>query len=158
MATAVSSKSIIEQKRPNASAADFFAKQRDQELPEVALTENSALPRVAFLDDSPLARWVWEAKLKTKTRVITFASPSDFWKAVKNDTLELGSLHTIVTDHYFAPEEKVTGVEFANQLRKQSFAGRILLASNGEFDPGKLTGIVDKIVDKQPTDWDVLNS
>jgi hypothetical protein len=36
--------------------------------------------------------------------------------------------------------------------------GRILLASNGEFDAEKLSGIVDKIVDKQPADWETLKS
>jgi len=36
--------------------------------------------------------------------------------------------------------------------------GRILLASNGEFDAERLSGILDKIVDKQPVDWDLLNS
>ena len=115
-------------------------------------------PNVVFLDDSPLARWVWEAKLKAKAKVISFASPGDFWKAVENNALELESLHTIITDHYFAPEEKVTGVEFAAELRQQGFMGRILLASNGEFDAERLSGILDKIVDKQPVDWDLLNS
>jgi len=118
----------------------------------------AALPNVVFLDDSPLARWVWEAKLKAKAKVISFASPGDFWKALENSALELGSLHTIITDHYFAPEEKVTGIEFAAQLRQQGFVGRILLASNGEFDAERLSGIVDKIVDKQPVDWELLSS
>ena len=90
--------------------------------------------------------------------MISFASPGDFWKAVESDAIELQSLHTIITDHYFAPEEKITGVEFAALSRQKSFAGRILLASNGEFDSEKLRGIVDKIVDKQPEDWEVLNS
>jgi hypothetical protein len=71
-------------------------------------------------------------------------------------SLELQSLHTIITDHYFAPEEKITGVEFAAHVRQKGFAERILLASNGEFDLEKLSGIVDKIVDKQPEEWDVL--
>jgi len=118
----------------------------------------AALPNVVFLDDSPLARWVWEAKLKAKAKVISFASPGDFWRALENNALELGSLHTIITDHYFAPEEKITGVEFAAQLRQRGFMGRILLASNGEFDAERLSGIVDKIVDKQPVDWELLSS
>jgi hypothetical protein len=82
----------------------------------------------------------------------------DFWTAVESNGIELQSLHTIITDHYFAPEEKITGVEFAALLRQRGFTGRILLASNGEFDSEKLKGIVDKIVDKQPAEWDVLNS
>jgi len=118
----------------------------------------AALPNVVFLDDSPLARWVWEAKLKAKAKVISFASPGDFWRALENNALELGSLHTIITDHYFAPEEKITGVEFAAQLRQRGFMGRILLASNGEFEAERLAGIVDKIVDKQPVDWELLSS
>jgi hypothetical protein len=126
--------------------------------PKANSPDDSALPKVAFLDDSPLARWVWEAKLKSKARVISFASPGDFWKAVENNALDLGSLHTIITDHYFAPDEKVTGVEFAAHVRQQGFMGRILLASNGEFDAEKLSGIVDKIVDKQPADWETLKS
>jgi hypothetical protein len=90
--------------------------------------------------------------------VIAFPGPKDFWMAVESHGIELQSLHTIITDHYFAPEEKITGVEFAALVRQKSFAGRILLASNGEFDSEKLAGIVDKIVDKQPAECDVLNS
>jgi hypothetical protein len=90
--------------------------------------------------------------------VISFASPGDFWTAVESNGIELQSLHTIITDHYFAPEEKITGVEFAAHVRQKGFTERILLASNGEFDLEKLSGIVDKIVDKQPAEWDVLNS
>jgi hypothetical protein len=33
-----------------------------------------------------------------------------------------------------------------------------LLASNGEFSPSELNGIVDKIVDKQPVGWEFLES
>jgi hypothetical protein len=77
---------------------------------------------------------------------------------VESNGTELRSLHTSITDHYFAPEEKITGVEFAALVRQKSFAGRILLASNGEFDSEKIRGFVDKIVDKQPADWEVLNS
>jgi signal transduction histidine kinase len=130
----------------------------DASIPLADAPAPAALPNVVFLDDSPLARWVWEAKLKAKAKVISFASPGDFWKAVENNALELGSLHTIITDHYFAPEEKITGVEFAAQLRQRGFMGRILLASNGEFEAEKLAGIVNKIVDKQPVDWELLNS
>ena len=130
----------------------------DSAIKSPTTPEVAALPTVAFLDDSPLARWVWESKLKTKVKVISFASPGDFWTAVENNALELASLHTIITDHYFAPEEKITGVEFAAHVRQRGFTGRILLASNGEFDSEKLKGIVDKIVDKQPAEWEVLNS
>ena len=130
----------------------------DSAIKSPTTPEVAALPTVAFLDDSPLARWVWESKLKTKVKVISFASPGDFWTAVENNALELGSLHTIITDHYFAPEEKITGVEFAAHVRQRGFTGRILLASNGEFDSEKLSGIVDKIVDKQPAEWEVLNN
>jgi hypothetical protein len=50
----------------------------------------------------------------------------------------------------------MTGIEFAQELRRLGFNGRILLASNGEFSSSELTGIVDKIVDKQPVEWDRL--
>ena len=130
----------------------------DSAIKSPTTPEVAALPTVAFLDDSPLARWVWESKLKTKVKVLSFASPGDFWTAVENNALELASLHTVITDHYFAPKEKITGVEFAAHVRQRGFTGRILLASNGEFDSEKLSGIVDKIVDKKPAEWDVLKS
>jgi len=149
LAAAVGPQNSSESTHPESSDSDIKA----PTIPEVA-----TLPTVAFLDDSPLARWVWEAKLKTKAKVISFASPVDFWTAVESNGIELQSLHTIITDHYFAPEEKITGVEFAAHVRQRGFTGRILLASNGEFDSEKLAGIVDKIVDKQPAEWDVLNS
>ena len=143
---------------PKNSSELTYPESSDSAIKSPTTPEVAALPTVAFLDDSPLARWVWESKLKTKVKVISFASPGDFWTAVENNALELGSLHTIITDHYFAPEEKITGVEFAAHVRQRGFTGRILLASNGEFDSEKLAGIVDKIVDKQPAEWDVLKS
>ena len=143
---------------PKNSSELTYPESSDSAIKSPTTPEVAALPTVAFLDDSPLARWVWESKLKTKVKVISFASPGDFWTAVENNALELGSLHTIITDHYFAPEEKITGVEFAAHVRQQGFTGRILLASNGEFEAEKLTGIVDKIVDKQPAEWEVLKS
>ncbi|MEN9529171.1 MAG: hypothetical protein RI932_1044, partial [Pseudomonadota bacterium] len=180
LSTAVGSEGEFGEEKQVAAAAEVVAESRNNELngdvlpgvaesptaafpgnstpPKANSPDDSALPKVAFLDDSPLARWVWEAKLKSKARVISFASPGDFWKAVENNALDLGSLHTIITDHYFAPDEKVTGVEFAAHVRQQGFMGRILLASNGEFDAEKLSGIVDKIVDKQPADWETLKS
>ena len=143
---------------PKNSSELTYPESSDSAIKSPTTPEVAALPTVAFLDDSPLARWVWESKLKTKVKVISFASPGDFWTAVENNALELGSLHTIITDHYFAPEEKITGVEFAAHVRQRGFTGRILLASNGEFDSEKLAGIVDKIVDKQPAEWEVLKS
>jgi len=38
-------------------------------------------------------------------------------------------------------------------MRRLGFTGCILLASNGEFSPNELAGIVDKVVDKQPVGW-----
>ena len=143
---------------PHNSSESTHPESSDSAIKSPTTPAPAALPTVAFLDDSPLARWVWESKLKTKVKVISFASPGDFWTAVENNALELGSLHTIITDHYFAPEEKITGVEFAAHVRQRGFTGRILLASNGEFDSEKLSGIVDKIVDKQPAEWEVLKS
>ena len=143
---------------PHNSSESTHPESSDSAIKSPTTPAPAALPTVAFLDDSPLARWVWESKLKTKVKVISFASPGDFWTAVENNALELASLHTIITDHYFAPEEKITGIEFAAHARQQGFTGRILVASNGEFDSEKLKGIVDKIVDKQPAEWEVLKS
>ena len=70
-----------------------------------------------------------------------------FWVSIRD---------TIITDHYFTPDERLTGLELAKELRNRGFAGRTLLASNGEFSPSELNGIVDKIVDKQPVGWDPL--
>jgi CheY-like chemotaxis protein len=114
---------------------------------------DAARPQVAFLDDSPLARWVWEAKLKGETQFVSFAGPKEFWAALQEGASALASFHTIITDHYFAPDEEHTGVEFAAKLREHGFSGRILLASNGAFSLDSLNGIVDKIVDKQPVAW-----
>lgn len=116
----------------------------------------SAAPKIAFLDDSPLVRWAWETKLKNSVTIHSFAGPGDFWKACDAEGIELSSFHTIITDHYFSPEESLTGLEFSKQLRMAGFTGRILLASNGEFSPQELAGIVDKVVDKQPVAWEQL--
>jgi signal transduction histidine kinase len=116
-------------------------------------------PEVIFLDDSPLARWAWENKLKARVSVRCFDGPKAFFEKLEKgsaDTLDLRALHTIITDHYFAPEDRMTGIEFAQELRRLGFNGRILLASNGEFSSSELAGIVDKIVDKQPVEWDRL--
>ena len=45
----------------------------DSAIKSPTTPEVAALPTVAFLDDSPLARWVWESKLKTKVKVISLA-------------------------------------------------------------------------------------
>ncbi|NBX18753.1 MAG: sensor histidine kinase [Proteobacteria bacterium] len=116
-------------------------------------------PQVVFLDDSPLARWAWENKLKARVSVRCFDGPKAFFEKLEKgsaDTLDLRALHTIITDHYFTPDEQLTGLELARELRKRGFNGRILLASNGEFSSSELAGIVDKIVDKQPVEWDRL--
>ncbi len=130
------------------SAADTPAPQTDLQK-----------PLVVFLDDSPLARWAWENKLKARVSVRCFDGPKAFFEKLEKgaaDTLDLRALHTIITDHYFTPDERLTGLELARELRSRGFAGRILLASNGEFSSSELSGIVDKIVDKQPVDWDRL--
>jgi hypothetical protein len=118
----------------------------------------ATLPQVVFIDDSALVRWVWENKLKGKVQLVSYAGPRDFWSAFELGEIELQKVHTIITDHYFAPDEQYTGLEFAALLRKCGFNGRILLASNGEFQPENLKGIVDKVVDKQPLDWDELKT
>jgi signal transduction histidine kinase len=118
-------------------------------------------PHVVFLDDSPLARWAWENKLKSNVSIRCFDGPKAFFQKIDVDSsnrIDLCTLHTIITDHYFTPDERLTGLELARELRNRGFAGRILLASNGEFSPSELNGIVDKIVDKQPVGWDLLKS
>jgi hypothetical protein len=123
-----------------------------------ASKEIPQLPKVIFLDDSPLARWAWETKLKGKVELLVLGGPKAFWTKVADSSIGLNEIHTIITDHYFAPDEKVTGLEFASELRVREFKGRILLASNGEFTANELAGIVDKIVDKQPAEWETLNA
>jgi hypothetical protein len=116
-------------------------------------------PQVVFLDDSPLARWAWENKLKSHVSIRCFDGPKAFFQKIDEDSsnrIDLCTLHTIITDHYFTPDERLTGLELAKELRNRGFAGRILLASNGEFSPSELNGIVDKIVDKQPVGWEKL--
>jgi signal transduction histidine kinase len=119
-------------------------------------------PQVVFLDDSPLVRWVWEAKLKTHVTINCFDGPDSFFQTLRSEPtdqspqISLDKIHTIITDHYFAPDARMTGVELASELRRMGFTGRILLASNGEFSPEELRGIVDKIVDKQPVEWNRL--
>ena len=88
---------------------------------------------------------ILKERFSTRSKIITSQIPIENWKEV-------------ITDHYFAPKEKITGVEFAALVRQRGFTGRVLFASNGEFDSEKLSGIVDKIVDKQPAEWDVLKS
>jgi signal transduction histidine kinase len=120
-------------------------------------------PQVVFLDDSPLVRWVWEAKLKTHVNINCFDGPDSFFQTLRSEAtdqspqISLDKIHTIITDHYFAPDARMTGVELASELRRMGFTGRILLASNGEFSPEELRGIVDKIVDKQPVEWNHLS-
>lgn len=114
-------------------------------------------PHVVFLDDSPLVRWVWEAKLKTHTHIRCFAGPRELFESIEAGSVELHSLHTIITDHYFTPDERLTGLEVARELRQRGFAGRILLASNGAFSPSEIAGLVDKVVDKNPVEWELLN-
>ena len=118
-------------------------------------------PKVIFLDDSPLVRWAWETKLKPHVAIRCFTGPSAFFEefgaqGASENNLNLNAVHTIITDHFFAPDETLTGIEFAKELRSRGFAGRILLASNGEFSSSELTGVVDKIVDKQPVEWERL--
>ena len=120
-------------------------------------TPEAPKPNVVFLDDSPLARWVWEAKLKPHTNIRCFAGPRDFLESIESGGIELPGVHTIITDHYFAPDERLTGLDVARELRSQGYAGRILLASNGAFSPAELTGLVDKVVDKSPVKWEILN-
>ncbi len=117
----------------------------------------SQRPLVAFVDDSPLVRWAWETRLKADVTVRAFTGPHEFWQALTEKSIELSALHTVITDHYFAPEETLTGLEFAKELREAGFSGRVLLASNGEFKPDAVAGLVDKIVDKQPVEWSELD-
>jgi CheY-like chemotaxis protein len=117
---------------------------------------HAAKPHVVFLDDSPLARWVWEAKLKPLTNIRCFAGPRELFERIESGSIELSKIHTMITDHYFAPDERLTGLDVARELRSRGFGGRILLASNGAFSAAELTGLVDKVVDKSPVDWDEL--
>ncbi|MEY3903194.1 MAG: hypothetical protein RL189_2500 [Pseudomonadota bacterium] len=130
----------------------------DAESNTTSSQEQAQLPKVIFLDDSPLARWAWETKLKGKVDLLVLDGPKAFWTKVGDSSVSLSEIHTIITDHYFAPDEKMTGLEFASELRVREFKGRILLASNGEFTANELAGIVDKIVDKQPAEWETLNA
>lgn len=119
-------------------------------------TLDSPKPNVVFLDDSPLARWVWEAKLKPHTNIRCFAGPRELLEAIESGGIELPGVHTVITDHYFAPDERLTGLDVARELRSRGYAGRILLASNGAFSPAEITGLVDKVVDKNPVEWEML--
>jgi signal transduction histidine kinase len=121
-------------------------------------THAAPKPRVVFLDDSPLARWVWEAKLKPHTEIRCFEGPRELREAIESCGIELSGVHTIITDHYFAPDERLTGLDVARELRSGGFTGRILLASNGAFSPAELVGLVDKVVDKNPVEWEKLNT
>lgn len=144
-------------KEPQPEAPNQIA-EAPQENTRMSSSTDSKIerPNVVFLDDSPLARWVWESKLKNRVFLRCFAGPGEFWEALEKNVVSIESIDTFITDHYFSPNEKLTGVEFAMALRERGFKGRILLASNGEFDANQLKGIVDKIVDKQPTDWEKL--
>lgn len=82
-----------------------------------------------------------EERFSTRGKNITSQIPIENWKEV-------------ITLHYFAPEEKITGVEFVALVRQRGFTGRVLRASKGQFEAEKIAGIVDK----QPAEWDVLNS
>jgi hypothetical protein len=79
-------------------------------------------------------------------------------EAIASGGIELPGVHTIITDHYFSPDERLTGLDVARELRSRGFAGRILLASNGAFSPAELAGLVDKVVDKNPVEWEKLNT
>ncbi|MFZ9520591.1 MAG: ATP-binding protein, partial [Silvanigrellaceae bacterium] len=130
------------------------------EEPTASATQEK--PQVVFLDDSPLVRWVWEAKLKTQVNINCFDGPDSFFQTLRSEPtnqspqISLDKIHTIITDHYFAADARMTGIELASELRRLGFTGRILLASNGEFSQHELKGIVDKIVDKQPVEWGQL--
>ena len=134
---------------PNIPGATQHAREATQAAPK---------PRVVFLDDSPLARWVWEAKLKPHTEIRCFEGPRELREAIESCGIELSGVHTIITDHYFAPDERLTGLDVARELRSGGFTGRILLASNGAFSPAELVGLVDKVVDKNPVEWEKLNT
>jgi|GEM_PF-6806607 len=167
----VKSASPIEEKTASASTT-FEAVQNessnieDSKNEEPTATVQDEKPLVVFLDDSPLVRWVWEAKLKTHVNINCFDGPNSFFQALKSEPsqetsqqtsqMTLGKIHTIITDHYFAPDARMTGIELAAELRRMGFTGRILLASNGEFSHKELQGIVDKVVDKQPVGWENL--
>lgn len=113
-------------------------------------------PRVIFLDDSPLARWVWDAKLKTDVDVRCFEGPSQLKEALTAGEFKLDQIHTVITDHFFSANESQTGLELASTLRTLGFTGRIFLASNGVFTPEELQNCVDKVVDKNPVNWEQL--
>ena len=136
----------------NAQAHTTAVAPSTEDAPTTATKHN-----VVLLDDSPLARWVWEAKLKTHTHVRCFAGPRELFESIESGSVELHSLHTIITDHYFAPDEPLTGLEVARELRQRGFAGRILLASNGAFSPSEIDGLVDKVVEKNPVEWERLD-
>ncbi|NBO39048.1 sensor histidine kinase [bacterium] len=153
---------IREESRVTIASTDSLA----ANTPHDPADTSAEKPLVVFLDDSPLVRWVWEAKLKTHVDVRCFDGPDSFFQALRSEPsqetsqqtsqMTLGKIHTIITDHYFAPDARMTGIELGAELRRMGFTGRILLASNGEFSPHELKGIVDKVVDKQPVGWDHL--
>lgn len=124
------------------------------------LTPSSALPGVhplvLVLDDSLVVRRAWEAKLRKQVQVMSFDGPKALEHALASGAVELGHVHTVITDHFFAPGETKTGLDVAALLRKQGFAGTILLSSNGEFSEAEVAGVVDKVIDKMPVDWGQL--
>lgn len=113
-------------------------------------------PRVVFMDDSPLARWAWDSKLKSKVDIVCFSDPSQFLFALEKTEIVLQDIDTLITDYWFASTENLNGLELAREVRALGFSGRILLASNGEFSAAELSGLIDKVVAKQPVDWDLL--
>jgi len=136
------------------SARDFSPLTIEQKT-EVSVVADQR-PRVLFLDDSPLARWVWDAKLKSQVEIRCFEGPSQLEQALASGDVNLKEVHTIITDHFFSAGESQTGIELASRLRARGFTGRILLASNGAFSNQELEGCIDKVIDKNPVSWDQL--
>jgi hypothetical protein len=88
--------------------------------------------------------------LKYQCILEVFESPSIFFNSCNQDLNLQNSFQTIVTDFHFGEADIITGLEFAKKLRNNGFAGKILLASSGEFSKEDLgfdiNGISGKVV------------
>lgn len=110
----------------------------------------------AVVDDSPSTLLMWRFKSRDKAEVFTFNDPAYFWQRAQAESGFLDKLVCVVTDYHFAEGSAINGMEFAAELRAAGFRRPIFLSSNTDIPTLAPGSGIDKIIPKDPLEFDEL--
>ena len=114
-------------------------------------------PEVLVIDDNPFILDAWQDKLGSEVTIHTMTSQEDLVAKIAGDAGFLDRLTCVVTDMYLDGPAG-DGLVVGRLIKSRCPTLTVLLSSDGIFAASQLAGAVDRVIGKEPMDFDALRA